>query len=102
MVSTTTSTRCSSAQSAEEKSSPCEALRSQKGKAYGFQLAQLNETQMEEKGKEINAFWKQVQADGPAGMACVRSMLDSPRRLKTRTKLTERSILIFKARGRQW
>src|SRR5215470_16927387 len=76
MVSTTTSARCSSGQSAEEKSSPCEALRALKAKAYGFQLAQLNETQMEEKGKEINAFWKQVHADGPAGMACVRSMLE--------------------------
>ena len=76
VVSTTTYARYSSAQSAGEKSSPCEALRSRKAKAYGFQLAQLNETQMEEKGKEINAFWKQVQADGPAGMACVRSMLE--------------------------
>ena len=76
MVSTTTYARYSSAQSDGEKSSPCEALRSQKAKAYGFQLAQLNETQMEEKGKEINAFWKQVQADGPTGTACVRSMLE--------------------------
>ena len=76
VVSTTTYARYSSAQSDGEKSSPCEALRSQKAKAYGFQLAQLNETQMEEKGKEINAFWKQVQADGPTGTACVRSMLE--------------------------
>ena len=76
MIGTISSARYSSAQSAEEKSSPCEALRSQKAKVYGFRLAQLNETQIEEKGKEINAFWKQVQADGSEGTACVRSMLE--------------------------
>jgi hypothetical protein len=76
MISTIASARYSSAQSAEETSSPCEALRSQKAKVYGFRLAQLSETQMEEKGKEVSAFWKHVQADGPAGTACVRSMLE--------------------------
>ena len=76
LISSIPSARYSSAQSAEEKPSPCDALRSQKASVYGFHLAQLNETQMEEKGKEINAFWKQVQDDGPAGTACVRSMLE--------------------------
>ena len=76
MIGTISSARYSSAQSAEEKSSSCEALRSQKAKVYGFRLAQLNETQIEEKSKEINAFWKQVQADGSEGTACVRSMLE--------------------------
>lgn len=76
MISTMPSAGYSFIQGAEEKPSPCEALRSQKAKVYGFRLAQLNETQMEEKGKEINAFWKQVQADGPEGTACVRGMLE--------------------------
>ena len=76
MISTIPSARHSSAQSAEEKPSPCESLRSEKAKVYGFHLAQLNETQMEEKAKEIDAFWKRVQADGPAGTACVRTMLE--------------------------
>ena len=76
MINTIPSARHSSAQSAEEKPSPCESLRSEKAKVYGFHLAQLNETQMEEKAKEIDAFWKRVQADGPAGTACVRTMLE--------------------------
>lgn len=75
-ISTITTARHSFAQGAEEKPTACDALRSQKAKIYGFHLAQLNETQMAEKGQEINAFWKEVQADGPEGTTCVRGMLE--------------------------
>src|SRR3974377_1577598 len=70
------SARDSSAESAEEKPSACELLRSENAQGYGIQLGQLNEAQMEEKAKEIDAFWKRVQADGSAGTACVRTMLE--------------------------
>lgn len=75
LISTIPSARYASARAVDEKPSPCDALRTQKTKVYGFHLAQLNESQIEQKGQEINSFWKQVQADGAAGTACVRSML---------------------------
>jgi len=58
-----------------EKPSTCDALRASKSKIYGFHPAQLNESQIEAKGKELDAFWKQVQAAGPEGAACLKVML---------------------------
>lgn len=55
--------------------STCDSLRTSKSKVYGFHPAQLNETQIEAKGKELDAFWKQVQAAGPEGAACLKLML---------------------------
>lgn len=55
--------------------STCDALRASKSKVYGFHPAQLNESQIEAKGKELDAFWKQVQAAGPDGSACLKVML---------------------------
>src|SRR5208282_2920712 len=46
-----------------------------KSKAYGFHPAQLNESQIDAKGKELEAFWKQVRAAGPDGAACLKVML---------------------------
>lgn len=53
----------------------CSELRAQKLKTYGFHMAQLNEAQIEAKSKEIEAFWKQVQAAGAQGVACIRALL---------------------------
>jgi hypothetical protein len=61
--------------SPNENPSTCESLRASKVKVYGFHPAQLNESQIEAKGKELDAFWKQVQAAGPDGAACLRIML---------------------------
>ena len=53
----------------------CETLRSAKARVYGFHPAQMSETEIATKGKEIEAFWKQVQSAGPDGVACLRDML---------------------------
>jgi hypothetical protein len=50
----------------------CDTLRATKSKVYGFRPSQLDESQSDAKGKEIDAFWKQAQS---AGTACVRAML---------------------------
>jgi len=55
--------------------STCDSLRASKAKVYGFHPAQLNESQIDAKGKELDAFWKQVQAAGPEGAACLKVML---------------------------
>ena len=59
----------------QEKPTPCEALKAAKSKVYGFRPSQLDESQIDAKGKEIDAFWKQVQSAGPDGTACVHSIL---------------------------
>ena len=53
----------------------CDALRATKARVYGFHPAQLNESQIEAKGKEIDAFWKEVRSAGPEGVNCLRAML---------------------------
>jgi len=58
-----------------EKPTTCDSLRAATAKVYGFHPAQLNETQIEIKGKEVDAFWKQVRAAGPEGAACLKVML---------------------------
>jgi hypothetical protein len=58
-----------------DKPSACDSLRASKSQVYGFHPAQLNESQIEAKGKELGAFWKQVQAAGPEGAACLKVML---------------------------
>lgn len=63
------------ATTAQGKPTPCDALRAAKSKVYGFLPAQLDESQIDAKGKEIEVFWKQVQSAGTEGTACVRSML---------------------------
>jgi hypothetical protein len=53
----------------------CDTLRAAKSKVYGFRPTQLNESQIDAKGKEIDAFWKLVHSVGSDGVSCVRSML---------------------------
>lgn len=60
---------------AEAQAPACADLRTQKEKVYGFHLAQLNETQIDAKSKEIDAYWKQVQAAGPDGLSCLKEIL---------------------------
>jgi hypothetical protein len=55
----------------------CESLRAAKSQAYGFRPTQLDESQIDAKGKQIDAFWKQVKSAGPDGVSCVRSMLQA-------------------------
>jgi hypothetical protein len=53
----------------------CADIRAEKSKIYGFHLAQLSEAQLDAKSKELDAFWKQVQAAGPEGVTCIRTLL---------------------------
>jgi hypothetical protein len=58
----------------------CADLRAQKGKVYGFQLTQLNESQLDAKSKEIDAYWKQFQPTTPETLNCLKDMLASEKR----------------------
>lgn len=60
---------------AEAQAPVCADLRAQKEKVYGFHLTQLNETQIDAKSKEIDAYWKQLQSAGPEGLSCLKEML---------------------------
>ena len=53
----------------------CDTLRGAKAKTYGYHIAQLNEQQIDAKSKELDAFWKQVEAAGPTGVTCIRDLL---------------------------
>jgi hypothetical protein len=53
----------------------CADLRTEKSKTYGFHPSQLSESQLDAKSKELEAFWKQVQAAGPVGVTCIRKLL---------------------------
>ncbi len=55
----------------------CADLRAQKEKVYGFHVAQLTETQIEAKTKEIDDYWKQVQSSGNGAVGCLKDMLGS-------------------------
>src|SRR5260370_30958415 len=62
---------------AQAQGPSCADLRAQKEKVYGFHLTQLNETQIDTKSKEIDAYWKQLQSAGPEGVSCLKEMLAS-------------------------
>ena len=53
----------------------CADLRAEKSRTYGFRATQLNEAQLDAKSRELDAFWKQVQAAGPEGVSCIRTLL---------------------------
>jgi len=53
----------------------CADLRAEKSRTYGFHVTQLNQAQLDAKSKELDAFWKQVQAAGPEGVSCIRTLL---------------------------
>ena len=62
-------------QPAWETPPACDAIRAAKSRTYGFHLAQMNEEQISAKTRELDAFWKQVQAAGPEGVPCIRALL---------------------------
>jgi hypothetical protein len=55
----------------------CADLRAQKEKVYGFRLTQLDESQLDAKSKEIDAYWKQLQSAGQEGESCLKDMLSA-------------------------
>ncbi len=59
----------------DEKPTLCDSLRDAKSKVYGFHPAQLDEAQIDAKGKELDSFWKQLQSAGPEGASCLKLML---------------------------
>ncbi len=59
----------------QEKPPACELLRAAKTKVFGFHIVQLNETQIEAKSKEMDAFWKQATNAGAEGILCVKELL---------------------------
>jgi hypothetical protein len=61
----------------QPKPTPCDTLPAAKSRVYGFRPTQLNESQIDAKGQEIDAFWKQVHSAGSDGVSCVRSMLQA-------------------------
>jgi hypothetical protein len=61
----------------QEKPVTCESLQTGKSKVFAFNLAQLNETQIEAKSKEMDVFWKQADSAGPEGVNCVKLMLQA-------------------------
>jgi hypothetical protein len=61
----------------QEKSVTCESLQTGKSKVFVFNLAQLNETQIEAKSKEMDVFWKQADSADPEGVNCVKQMLQA-------------------------
>jgi hypothetical protein len=63
------------AEAAQAEVSSCADLRAQKEKVYGFHLTQLDESQIDAKSKEIDAYWKRLQAAGPEGVSCLKQML---------------------------
>ena len=63
------------AASATNSRPTCDTLRAAKAKTYGYHIAQLNEQQIDAKSKELDAFWKQVEAAGPQGVTCIRDLL---------------------------
>jgi hypothetical protein len=62
-------------QTPQETKPSCESLRAEKAKTYGFHPAQMAEADIAAKSKQLDAFWKNVQAAGQEGTACVRQML---------------------------
>jgi hypothetical protein len=63
------------AQPSKDTPPTCDAIRTAKAKTYGYHIAQLNEQQIDAKSKELDAFWKQVEAAGPSGVTCIRDLL---------------------------
>jgi hypothetical protein len=61
----------------QEKPVTCDSLQAAKSKVFAFNLAQLNETQIEAKSKEMDVFWKQADSPGPEGVNCVKQMLQA-------------------------
>ena len=53
----------------------CDAIRVAKSKTYGYHIAQLTEEQIDAKSKELDTFWKQVQAAGADGVTCIHELL---------------------------
>jgi len=58
-----------------DPSPACDAIRATKARVYGYRLTQMSEEQIEAKSKELDAFWKHVQATGPDGVTCIRGLL---------------------------
>ncbi|HEY2120752.1 MAG TPA: hypothetical protein VGH37_16295 [Candidatus Acidoferrum sp.] len=61
----------------QDKPVTCDSLQAAKSKVFAFNLAQLNETQIEAKSKEMDVFWKQADSAGPEGVNCVKQMLQA-------------------------
>lgn len=57
------------------KAASCDEIRAAKTKVYGFHVAQLNDAELDAKGREIEAFWNEVDAAGQVGTDCIRGML---------------------------
>lgn len=74
-ISVTTSLAALPASLPPDTAPTCTELRAEKSKTYGFRLTQLDEPQIDAKTKELDAFWKHVQAAGPEGVTCIRTLL---------------------------
>ncbi len=58
---------------------PCVEIEAAKTKIYNFHPSLVDKQTREAKSKEMDAFWKEVKAAGPAGVICLRQLLLSER-----------------------
>ena len=56
---------------------PCAQIEAAKTKIYDFHPSKVDKQTREAKSKEMDKFWKQVKAAGPAGVSCLRQLLTS-------------------------
>jgi hypothetical protein len=54
---------------------PCSAINQAKTRTYDFHPSQLSKQEGEQKSKQMDEFWKLVQADGQRGLECVRQLI---------------------------
>jgi hypothetical protein len=55
---------------------PCSAINMAKASTYGFHPSKLSKPERKQKSKEMDEFWKLVEASGPEGLSCVRQLME--------------------------
>jgi hypothetical protein len=56
---------------------PCATIRDVKQRTYGFHPYKLSKLERQQKTKEMDDFWNLVQQKGPAGLSCVRKLIET-------------------------
>ncbi|HEV3219198.1 MAG TPA: hypothetical protein VGZ48_05470 [Candidatus Acidoferrales bacterium] len=60
---------------ADTQSAECASLAASKTSVYGFHPTDLQKNQQTAKSAQLDKFWSEVRADGPAGVSCLREMI---------------------------
>jgi hypothetical protein len=56
---------------------PCATIRDAKQRTYGFHPYKLSKLERQQKTKEMDDFWNLVKQKGPAGLSCVRELIET-------------------------